>query len=134
MKIKSFFIILLLSTGCADLCNNSIISQVPSPDNKYKIIIFTRDCGATTDFSTQVSLLPYKELLKNITGNIFVADSNHGKAETWKHGGPKVSASWNTNNEIVLTISINARISKAIKTIRDIKISYKYFEAIGDGL
>lgn len=40
-----------------DICGNKIIQEIPSPNRKLKAVIFTRDCGATTGFSTQISLL-----------------------------------------------------------------------------
>ncbi|MBI1810912.1 MAG: hypothetical protein HY035_01370 [Nitrospirae bacterium] len=41
-------------------CKNAIIKEILSPDQKRKIVVFARDCGATTGYSTQVSLISIK--------------------------------------------------------------------------
>jgi hypothetical protein len=41
----------------SDMCGTSHITEVLSPDRKYKIAVYNFDCGATTDFSLDVSLL-----------------------------------------------------------------------------
>jgi hypothetical protein len=41
-----------------DPCDTAIERVVPSPDNSRPPIVFHRDCGATVDFNTQVSLVP----------------------------------------------------------------------------
>lgn len=63
-----------------DPCVNDMVGQVQSPDGQFKAVIFERDCGATTDFSTQVSIVPTSTPLPDTAGNVFVADGNHGAA------------------------------------------------------
>lgn len=51
------------------------ISQVIySPDHKFKAVIYERDCGATTNFSTQVSILRASQTLPRGNGNILDMD------------------------------------------------------------
>ena len=57
-----------------DLCGNVELARAMSPDGKLKAVTFQRDCGATTGFSTHVSLLAADEALENEGGNIFAAD------------------------------------------------------------
>lgn len=80
---KKFFVgilCLLLANACQlffedTMCNNYLVAETASPnkDKKQKAILFTRDCGATTSFSTQISLLEDGEPLANEEGNIFIA-------------------------------------------------------------
>jgi hypothetical protein len=45
--------------GCGDAgCGNAVLQDLPSPEGRRHAVVFTRDCGATTAFSTQVSVLP----------------------------------------------------------------------------
>ena len=60
-------------------CVNKVYKSVPSPDHAYKIILFERDCGATTGYSTHISILKINEALDD-GGNIFIADDDHGQA------------------------------------------------------
>lgn len=92
-------VILLLFYGCShlfgDLCGNRILSETYSPNKQFKAVVFSRDCGATTNFSTHVSIMNSWEKLDNgNTGNVFVTDSaanvkwdNDGSLSI-EHGSP----------------------------------------------
>lgn len=47
-------------SACNDLyglCGNDVLLRVPSPTGRMDAVAFNRDCGATTGFSTQVSIV-----------------------------------------------------------------------------
>ncbi|MBY0551117.1 MAG: hypothetical protein K2W95_27810 [Candidatus Obscuribacterales bacterium] len=72
-------VLLLLAYFCidsllSDMCGNKVVSEVVSPDGQLKAVIFTRDCGATTDYSTHVSILNASDQLRNDGGNAFAMD------------------------------------------------------------
>ncbi|MGB8932800.1 MAG: hypothetical protein WCC48_16265 [Anaeromyxobacteraceae bacterium] len=50
---------------------------MPSPSGEFRAVVFDRGCGATTGFSTQVSLLRHGERLSNTGGNALVVDSGN---------------------------------------------------------
>ena len=60
----NFFLLLTLAliagtVACINIaagCGNDLVKEVPSPNGKMKAVVFQRDCGATTGFSTQISL------------------------------------------------------------------------------
>lgn len=58
------------------MCGNYIHEEYPSPSGKWKAVVFQRDCGATTGFSTQISILPSSDSLENDSGNIFIMDGH----------------------------------------------------------
>jgi hypothetical protein len=65
---------LLIAFG-PDFCANQIYQEVYSADRTLKAVVFQRDCGATTGFSTQVSVLPAGETLGNdVAGNLYIAN------------------------------------------------------------
>jgi hypothetical protein len=63
-----------------NMCGNQILSESSSPDRTYRVVVFRRDCGATTGFSTQVSVLKAMQALPNESGNLFIADTDRGEA------------------------------------------------------
>jgi hypothetical protein len=71
------------------MCANDLLTEIPSPDGALKAVVFQRDCGATTSFSTQISILWTNRPLPNETGNLFVADTDHGKAPRGQVLAPK---------------------------------------------
>lgn len=77
-----------------NLCGNSLLFEAPSPTGDVKALVFERSCGATTDFSTQVSLVEAKSTLPNEGGNVFIGDTDHLRAPSGPGGGPKVKVTW----------------------------------------
>ncbi len=60
-----------------DMCGNDFSYESISPDGQYRAIVFQRDCGATTDFSTRVAILKADEAFTDkIKGNIFIMDGH----------------------------------------------------------
>ena len=49
------------------------LSTHDSPNGRYTAYTFTRDCGATTSVSYQLSILKKDKELKNKGGNTFVS-------------------------------------------------------------
>jgi hypothetical protein len=89
--------LLAVFAGCFDFggaCANERLVDRASPDGRWHAVVFQRDCGATTGFSTQVSVLPAGYSLRNEGGNAFTADDDHGAAGAGPGAGPSVSARW----------------------------------------
>src|SRR5437764_7339497 len=92
------------------MCGNEPLSEVPSPDGTFKAIVFQRDCGATTGFSTQISILKTNQSLPNESGNLFVADTDHGKAPSGPGGGPEVRVTWVATRSLRVAHHQDARV------------------------
>jgi hypothetical protein len=110
-----------LACGKVDPCGNEVISRVASPGGAYQAIIFERDCGATTGFSTQVSVLPGDAVFREQAsfwcpteqGNVLVIDGDHGAAPAGPGGGPEVAARWEDEHRLVLSYHPRARVFRA---------------------
>jgi hypothetical protein len=75
-------IVMIVETMFGDLCGNEIFQQSRSPDGQHKVVVFLRSCGATTGFSTQVSILPRdEELSDNDSGNTLICSDDFGRQE-----------------------------------------------------
>src|SRR5690349_7530517 len=84
-----------------DLCGNTIVATEFSPDHQRKAVLFERNCGATTGFSSQVSVLPADDDLPNEGGNVFAANEGRGGEPTaW--GGPFVALHWRDARTLML--------------------------------
>ena len=112
VSLVSFVIILGITFGSNDLCGNNITETNFSPNGKYKVVVFQRNCGATTDFSFQVSILKDKENLKNDGGNIFIIDNND------------IKVFWINDKEINIGYKNNSEIFKIEEKFQKIKINY----------
>ncbi len=81
--ISSF--VFLLASGCArSTCTNSIVLTASSPSGQLNAFVFNRACGATTGFSTQVSVLSANSELPNGPGNLFIADDKFPVRVRWE--------------------------------------------------
>lgn len=85
--IIGFF--LWLTKSMDDMCGNTEVSTTHIPGTEYKVVVFQRDCGATTGDSTQASIIKTSQKLKNEGGNIFSADDDHGAAPAGPRGARK---------------------------------------------
>ena len=111
--------------ACLDLgdCTNKILQDVPSPDGRRHAVIFDRECGATTGFSTQVSVLTRGRTVED-GGNVFVADSDHRKAPTGASGEPIVTVHWLDKRTLEVRYDSRARIF--VQEIRHDDTDIKY--------
>ena len=120
----------LFLSSCINLagdCSNVLLNEVRSPSVKLKAAIFRRDCGATTGFSTQVSILPADKKLPNEGGNIFVADTDHGKAPSGPGGGPEVEARWISENELLIKHDSRAGVFHSQHVLENVTIRYEHY-------
>jgi hypothetical protein len=84
------FMVTVCCAGCVDPCGNAVLSEEYSPNREFRAVVFERDCGATTGFSTQVSVLTANGqfltqpswLHSTQPGNVFVADTDHGNVRS----------------------------------------------------
>ncbi|MES2467411.1 MAG: hypothetical protein V4675_08935 [Verrucomicrobiota bacterium] len=113
--IRSFAICLTLFSfaGCVGTeCSNEPIAEVISPDGTKKIVLFSRNCGATTGFNTQGTILNRGDVLPNEPGSAFIIDSGSAKA------------SWAGDSKIVVILEGSARAFKKEASFRGVAIEY----------
>jgi hypothetical protein len=109
----------------ANGCGNEVLSETPSPDRNRKVVVFQRDCGATTGFSTQASLLASDQKLGSGAGNIFVGDTDHGAAPSGPGGGPELHVAWADNRSVTLSHDSRVRVFKAERQKLDVSVTYQ---------
>ena len=105
-------------------CGNEVIATHPSPDGRFNVLVFERDCGATTDFSTQVTLLHEGQNLRNESGNLFIVDTDHGRAAPGPRGGPWVDVRWVGHDSLLIQFDSAARIFHQTPVIDGINVTY----------
>lgn len=135
MKCKTFsqailFILIFSLIGCIKIGENLEISRVESPDDKYYAIVFVRNGSATTDFSTQISILNKNSVLGNATGNLFTCDSDHGKAASLEDHSCWVKLSWTSPTELLIQYDKRVRVFEKKGKFKAINIHYSPVEAL----
>jgi hypothetical protein len=107
-----------------DMCGNQIVEEVQSPNNKFKAVIFTRDCGATTGYSTQLSILEMTDQLENETGNTFILSDNVGDGLSFANGGARIGVIWTGDSALTVYFDNRTDFTSQETEIQDIKITY----------
>jgi len=128
-------LILFLSVGIVlfvrslqDLCSNEVITEVISPSKKMKAVTFQRDCGATTDFSTHVIIIPIGNTLEKEGNSVFVATTNKGKAPAGRGGGPEVRTRWLSANKLQIEYHQLASVHRSETKSMGTEILYGTFQ------
>jgi hypothetical protein len=113
----------------ARACGNQILGTYPSPGGSKKAVLFVRNCGATTDWFLEASIIALAEELHDTDkGNIFAADSDHGAAAEYNPiGGPAVKVTWADSDELEIRYSQGSRIFLKISQFGQTRISYSSF-------
>jgi len=102
------------------LCGSEVFQEVLSPNSKYKVVVYERNCGATTGFSTNISIIDgHISLLGGVTdrpGNIFQADGYPDWFE--------INVKWENNTRLVIEHNGKPIPYYAEENIQDVKIEY----------
>jgi hypothetical protein len=110
----------------AGVCANQVLETVKSPDGAKNAVVFVRDCGATTDWSTQASVIGIGETISDSdTGNALVIGSDHGKA--WPlaiKGWPIIKPQWESPNSLLLHYSKDAAVFLQTKKVSNIEVKF----------
>lgn len=80
----SWVAIVVIFVGCTEMCGNEVSQTVLSPSGKFAAVVFSRNCGATTGFNTQVTILPAGPKMPNAPGNTFIANGTLPLTLRWQ--------------------------------------------------
>lgn len=98
-----------------DLCAVDIIATRVSPNGRMTAVIFQKDCGATTAYSTQVALIPAGKRFSAENYPIFLVIS----------GTYPPDLKWVSDLEIEVHIPVSERIYKNERRVNDLNIIYR---------
>ncbi len=124
MKLAAWLLAATFLGACSGACENTVLTRADAPDGRHSAVVFRRDCGATTGFSTQVSVLTPGGRPSG-AGNVFVADDDHGAATTGPGGAPWVEAVWQDGNRLLIRYDAKARIFQHRAEASGVRIRYE---------
>jgi hypothetical protein len=125
----------LVACGGLDPCGNEQLATALSPDDVLRAVVFQRDCGATTGFSTQVSILQADEPFltegrgfhSTKAGNTFIAEKGATPPATWQGGGPWVKVEWSGagHSALIVHYDSHASVFRRESRVGDVAIQYQ---------
>jgi hypothetical protein len=96
-------------------CKPNVHEQSPSPDGAMVAVLFEMECGATTDFNTQVALLPKNE-----------AGSPKQRSTFLVLGGrEQVSLQWLNRQELVVRMRKGVNVFKQEQPNYGVTVRYE---------
>lgn len=113
LRLMILLLLPALSSGC-DMCGNEVLQSIASPSGMHKVEVFSRDCGATTDFSTQVSIISADGRLPNESGNILVLD-----------GTVPVRVQWRSDSKLTVAGLGTSQAFKQESSLAGVSIEYE---------
>jgi hypothetical protein len=114
---------ILSACGGSGLCGNDLRRVVASPTGAREAIVFVRGCGATTGFSTQLSVVSKGQALDNEAGNTFVADGGRSEA-----AAIEIGIRWDGNDALVVRYPAKARTYVQATEVKGIRVRYETSE------
>lgn len=109
------------------LCGSTVVQTFPSPDQQHDAVLYELNCGATTSFSTQVSLVRHGEVIKDEAGNMFTADDNDHQAPLGPGNVVRVDLRWLAPDSLELTYDPRAQIFQRADRIGRVWVLYRPF-------
>jgi hypothetical protein len=83
-----------------EMCGHQIVRHRLSPDGSLNAVTFEFDCGATTGFSTHISIIPAHADLPNEAGNAFTTWDRDGVVPLGSWGGPITHLRWINDRKV----------------------------------
>jgi hypothetical protein len=102
-------------------CGDEVTQRAVSPDGQRVAVSFVRNCGATTDFSTHVTLANAGEKADE-SDAIFVAQA--GSAPRTPQGGPRAQLHWLGPKRLLIAYDSGAEVAFQVIRARDVTIDY----------
>lgn len=86
--------------------------EIPSPDGEHVALVFHRDCGATTDFNTQVGLRDHERDFDPEVGRVVTVAGLY-----------KMTVTWSSNKRLVVSMP-NDKVYAQLTKWNGIDIDY----------
>ena len=123
-NVTAIFSLAAVLGACSDQCANTIVSKIDSPDGAHSAVLFQRDCGASTGFSTQISIID-RGAAPSGSGNTFRADDDHGAARAGDWGGSWASATWLAKDRLLIRYAHKSRIFEQASEVDGVHVTYE---------
>lgn len=110
--------------ACSDACRDRAVVTELAPGGSQRAVLFQRDCGATSGFSSQVSVTAVDATVSGL-GNAFVADTDYGRAKAAGWGGPWLELRWISPQRLLIRYDKAARVFTRQDDVPGVKVDYE---------
>jgi hypothetical protein len=114
----------LTSCGTEPLCSSNALQVARDLGSGRYATTSVRNCGATTDYATVVSVGRASEPRSAAT-EVFVADSGHGAATAGSQGAIWINVVWTAPGKLSIAYASKARIFKRVSQAKGASVSFR---------
>lgn len=121
----------LIDYAFSGMCSKTVFDEIASPNRKLKAVVFQVDCGATSDFNTQVAVVKAsfnRSHANALPKGFFVADRDHGRVPAGITKGPEVRLHWESDELLKVEYPQLARVFRSEEKQRGVTIQYQPFQ------
>ena len=126
--------ITLFMTACAlfDPCGeDATLALTPSPSGRLKAVVYLRDCGATTEPTILVAILPESSNAAGLLDIAAVAlPGSQDALVLWSHGDPPIKVSWSDDSHITVRYH-DIRIKSKKTSLAGVAVGYEEIKNTG---
>jgi hypothetical protein len=109
----------------AGFCSNDVISTAPAPGGLRQAIVFVRNCGATTRYGTNVSVLSAGDNIGDEAGSIFLVDEPPFNTVLRNRiGGPRVEVRWLGADSLLVSYASGVEIHRQVLVEQGVHVRY----------
>lgn len=101
---------LIVSTGCS-LCSSKTLMEIASPNTRDRAFVVESDCGATVDFSRQVTLVHGDKLPKPHWNESIIENGTVFRVS----GQPAIQVKWDSDAAITITYRLLSSADRVVK-------------------
>jgi hypothetical protein len=112
LQILVVIAMLAAVSACDFGCDDEVVSSTSSPSHALSAVVFNRNCGATTGFNTQVSLVR-SGTVPSGAGNTLILD-----------GSIPLKFLWVSESKLQITGLGSAKVFKQEQTVAGVSIAY----------
>ncbi len=119
-----------LLAGCSSPCGDFPVVTRRSPDGSFDAVVFYRDCGAVTRFTTEISIVRSRvdALSGGHAGKVFkMIDPDDSKESLERNGAIEARLAWKSPRILSRSTPRKARVLERRNRMNGIKIEYRNF-------
>jgi hypothetical protein len=117
------FVACIIFCGCGD-CGNEVVSETKSPDQKLKAVVFEQNCGPTTGFSMQISILSSSASPPLGRGNVFIAGDENQAMPANRKPPIEIKVTWESNIFLLVSYPKNAQVFLKKPHVAGVAVKY----------
>ncbi len=112
--------------GLIGFCANEVVSEARSPSGSKRALVFTRSCGATTSYGTNVSILSRHQWNPSGPGNLFLAEWDRAADKIpGGRAGPPVQVSWKSDQHLLVTYDPRSKVWFQRYKVKGVTVEYR---------